>query len=72
MGSNSHAPAVRGDRRFLDARPGLTNRVRENFTHGSVGGVGREPGPYPAANAGGARQLPMRTRGAACIAQFCR
>jgi len=28
--------------------PSLTNRVREIFTHGSVGGVGRKPGPYPA------------------------
>ena len=30
--------------------PLLTNRVRENFTHGSVGGVGRKPGSYPAGN----------------------
>ena len=30
--------------------PSLTNRVREIFTHGSVGGVGRKPGPYPAPN----------------------
>jgi len=28
--------------------PSLTNRVSELFTHGSVGGVGRKPGPYPA------------------------
>ena len=32
----------------------LTNRVRENFTHGSVGGVGRKPGSYPAGNGGSA------------------
>ena len=30
--------------------PSLTNRVSELFTHGSVGGVGRKPGPYPAVN----------------------
>ena len=30
--------------------PLLTNRVSESFTHGSVGGVGRKPGSYPAAN----------------------
>jgi hypothetical protein len=30
--------------------PLLTNRVSESFTHGSVGGVGRKPGPYPAGN----------------------
>jgi hypothetical protein len=30
--------------------PSLTNRVSELFTHGSVGGVGRKPGPYPAAD----------------------
>jgi hypothetical protein len=30
--------------------PSLTNRVSELFTHGSVGGVGRKPGPYPAGN----------------------
>ncbi len=28
----------------------LRNRVREYFTHGSVGGVGGNPGSYPAAN----------------------
>jgi hypothetical protein len=30
----------------------LTNRMREYFTYGSVGGAGGNPGPYPAANAG--------------------
>ena len=29
--------------------PLLTNRVSELFTHGSVGGGGRKPAPYPAA-----------------------
>ena len=32
----------------LVTRPVLTNRMREYFTYGSVGGVGRKPGPYPA------------------------
>ena len=30
--------------------PLLTNRMRELLTYGSVGGVGGNPGPYPAAN----------------------
>jgi len=37
--------------------PSLTNRVSELFTHGSVGGVGRKPGPYPAPNPAIASQL---------------
>ena len=52
MGSNSHASAVGESRRLLVVRPVLTNRVSESFKHGSVGGVGRKPGPYPAGNAG--------------------
>ena len=32
--------------------PLLTNRMSELLTYGSVGGVGRKPGPYPAADAG--------------------
>ena len=32
--------------------PLLTNRMTELVTYGSVGGVGRKPGPYPAHNAG--------------------
>lgn len=28
----------------------LTNRMSESLTYGSVGGVGRNPGPYPAVN----------------------
>jgi len=31
----------------------LTNRVSELFTHGSVGGGGSNPAPYPAADGGG-------------------
>jgi hypothetical protein len=50
----------------------LTNRMREYFTYGSVGGAGGNPGSYPAANAGGPRQLPMRTHWAARVAQLCR
>jgi hypothetical protein len=34
----------------LAARPVLTNRMREYFTYGSVGGAGGNPGSYPAAN----------------------
>ena len=30
--------------------PSLTNRMSELLTYGSVGGVGRKPGPYPAVN----------------------
>jgi hypothetical protein len=41
----SHKPQVLGPRGSL-----LTNRMSESFTYGSVGGVGRKPGPYPAAN----------------------
>ena len=35
--------------RSLAGRPVLTNRMREYFTYGSVGGAGGNPGPYPAA-----------------------
>jgi hypothetical protein len=31
--------------------PLLTNRMTQLVTYGSVGGVGRNPGPYPAPNA---------------------
>ena len=54
------------------ARPVLTNRMSESFTYGSVGAAGGNPGPYPAANAGGPRQLVIRTSPAARVAQFCR
>src|SRR5688572_18539506 len=32
--------------------PLLTNRMTQLVTYGSVGGVGSNPGPYPAVNAG--------------------
>ena len=35
-----------------------TNRMREYFTYGSVGGAGGNPGSYPAANPAGASRLP--------------
>ena len=35
----------------------LTNRMRECFTYGSVGGAGGNPGSYPAANGGIASRL---------------
>ena len=41
----------------LAERPVLTNRMREYFTYGSVGGAGGNPGPYPAPNAGIASRL---------------
>jgi hypothetical protein len=50
----------------------LTNRMREYFTYGSVGGAGGNPGPYPAPNAGGPRQWAMRTRWATRVGQFTR
>ena len=50
----------------------LTNRMREYFTYGSVGGAGGNSGPYPAANAGGPCRLPMRTLWTAHVAQFLR
>ena len=34
--------------------PLLTNRMTQLVTYGSVGGVGRKPGPYPALDAGSA------------------
>ena len=34
--------------------PSLTNRMGELLTYGSMGGVGRKPGPYPALDAAGA------------------
>ncbi len=46
-GSNSHAPVVQVTTGRWP-RPALTNRMREFFTYGSVGGAGRKPGPYPA------------------------
>ena len=37
---------------FGSQEPSLTNRMSELLTYGSVGGVGRKPGPYPAADGG--------------------
>jgi hypothetical protein len=46
--------------------PLLTNRMTELVTYGSVGGVGRKPGPYPAANGGQPfRSACIRASGAA-------
>ena len=53
-------------------RPSLTNRMSELLKYGSVGGVGRKPGPYPAANTGGPRQVHMRTLWAARVGQLYR
>ena len=39
-------------------KPVLTNRMRENFTYGSVGGAGSNPGPYPAPDRRPPRRLP--------------
>jgi hypothetical protein len=44
----SRKPQVLGPKGSL-----LTNRMSELFTYGSVGGVGRKPGSYPAGDAGG-------------------
>jgi len=54
MGSNSHVAL--GSRQLQGFWPPLgpllTNRMREILTYGSVGGVGRKPGPYPALDGG--------------------
>jgi hypothetical protein len=42
---------------FGSRGPLLTNRMTQLVTYGSVGGVGRKPGPYPAPNGGPAEQL---------------
>ena len=48
--------------RSLALRRVLTNRMREFFTYGSVGGAGGNPGSYPAANGGWALRLLLRRR----------
>jgi len=48
--------------RSLASRRVLTNRMREYFTYGSVGGAGGNPGPYPAGNAGIASRLTIGHR----------
>ena len=51
MGSNSHAPCGLVTCKVVGPQgPSLTNRMTELVKYGSVGGVGRKPGPYPAAN----------------------
>ena len=40
--------------------PLLTNRMTELVTCGSVGGVGRKPGPYPAVDGGIPRLFSIR------------
>ena len=51
-GSNSHAPCGVVNCKVLGPQgPLLTNRMSELLTYGSVGGVGRKPGPYPALDA---------------------
>ena len=51
--------------------PLLTNRMSELLTYGSVGGVGRKPGPYPALDAAIATlfHVMAHRRGAS---EFCR
>ena len=72
MGSNSHAPCGLVTCKVVGPQgPSLTNRMRELLTYGSVGGVGGNPGSYPAANAGGPRLLAIRKPWTARIAQFC-
>jgi hypothetical protein len=54
MGSNSHvALGTRYPQGLWSglSGPSLTNRMSQLLTYGSVGGVGRKPGPYPAGNA---------------------
>ena len=49
--------------------PLLTNRMTQLVTYGSVGGVGRKPGPYPADNAG--FRVPFRFAGDAFWSGVC-
>jgi len=52
MGSNSHAPCGLVNCKVVGPQgPSLTNRMSELLTYGSVGGVGGNPGPYPALDA---------------------
>ena len=46
----------------LALRRVLTNRMREYFTYGSVGGAGGNPGSYPAANAGKRTEFAGKSR----------
>jgi hypothetical protein len=56
----------------LALRRVLTNRMREYFTYGSVGGAGGNPGSYPAPNAGGRRLFAIRTSLAARVGELGR
>jgi hypothetical protein len=62
--------------RSLALRRVLTNRMREYFTYGSVGGAGGNPGSYPATNAGQRLGFAGKSRGVPCrrpgVAQFHR
>ena len=53
-----------------------TNRMREYFTYGSVGGAGGNPGSYPADNAGErlgfAGKLRVGLSHRPGVAEFCR
>ena len=71
MGSNSHAPCGLVTCKVLGPQgPLLTNRMREILTYGSVGGVVRKPGPYPALDGGSAFLLHVdRARPAASEAE---
>jgi len=52
-GSNSHAPCGLVTCKVLGPQgPLLTNRMSELLTYGSVGGSGRKPASYPAADGG--------------------
>ena len=52
MGSYSHAPCGLVNCKVVGpSGPSLTNRMSELLTYGSVGGVGGNPGPYPALDA---------------------
>jgi len=54
--------------RSLAFRRVPTNRMREYFTYGSVGGAGGNPGSYPAASGGG----PSRLQAARLVAAVAR
>ncbi len=61
MGSNSHAPCGLVTCKVVGPPgPLLTNRMSELLTYGSVGGVGGNPGPYPAVDAGWTSLLAFR------------
>ena len=63
----SRKPPALGPRGSL-----LTNRMREIFTYGSVGGVGRKPGPYPAVDGGMAVWSQWNARGPPALTFFVR